>query len=159
MVLVFVFGMTDDVGIILWRSSFWFCLNAPLLEALVASMLVRQTVGEMRSWDVIVLFDFNDWEFGVVASFLILLYSNIPWGEGGDILSWGLKGSGDFYVSSFYNALRGPHVVPFPWKSIWCVKTQKRISFFWMTTWGRILMWQPHFVRIYISSLMLYVSV
>lgn len=47
-------------------------------EALVASMLVRQTVGEMRSWDVIVLFDFKDWDFGVVASFLILLYSIIP---------------------------------------------------------------------------------
>ena len=108
-------------------------------EALVASILVGLAVGGMRSRDVIVPFDFNDWEFGVVASFLILLYSNIPRGEGGDILSWRLEGSGDFYVSSFFNALRGPHVVPFPWKIIWCVKTQKRISFLWMTTWGRIL--------------------
>lgn len=70
-------------------------------EALVAFMLVRQTVGEMRSRDVIILFDFNDWEFGVVASFLILLYSNIPRGEGGDILSRRLEGSGDFYFKFF----------------------------------------------------------
>ena len=37
-------------------------------EASVASMLVRQTVGKMRSWDVSSLLNFNDWEFEVLDS-------------------------------------------------------------------------------------------
>lgn len=37
-------------------------------ETFVTSMLVRQTAGEMRSWDVSSLLNFNDWEFEVVDS-------------------------------------------------------------------------------------------
>ena len=50
-------------------------------------------------------------------------------GVGGDRMRWCLNGNSTFDVHSF-----------FPWKSIWCVKTPKRVSFFvWTAAWGKIL--------------------
>ena len=46
-----------------------------------------------------------------------------------DRMRWCLNGNSTFDVHSF-----------FPWKSIWCVKTPKRVSFFmWTAAWGKIL--------------------
>jgi hypothetical protein len=53
-----------------------------------------------------------------VASFLQLLYSNIPTSEGCDMLGWRLHRSTEFDVRSFYKALLGPSDLHFPWKSV-----------------------------------------
>ena len=73
------FDVGDGTHVHLWHDRWCgdHCLKEvlPILfecsiarEASVASMLVRQTVGEMRSWDVSSLLNFNDWEFEVVDS-------------------------------------------------------------------------------------------
>ena len=49
-------------------------------KALVESLLVMHTMGEMKSLDVRYVWDFNDWELNLVASFLQLLNSHIPRG-------------------------------------------------------------------------------
>ena len=55
-------------------------------------------------------------------------------------MRWQLIGDGVFHVHSYYTMVRGITVVFFPWKSIWCVKAPRRVSFFvWTTAWGRIL--------------------
>ncbi len=65
-----------------------------------------------------------------VDSFFDLLYSHHPQGQGEDQLSWRLPKSGKFEVSSFYEHLREPTGVHFPWKSIWRVKVPHKIAFF-----------------------------
>lgn len=46
--------------------------------ALVESILVRRSEGDLQSWDVNFLRDFNDQELKSVASFVNLFYLNIP---------------------------------------------------------------------------------
>ena len=59
----------------------------------------------------------------------------MPRGEGDDKLSWKLTLTGVFDVCSYYNWLSGTLTNVFPWKSIWCVKVPKMVSFFlWTTT-------------------------
>lgn len=74
-----------------------------------------------------------------VNSFLDHIYSKVPGAEGGDRLQWHLNWSGKLDVRSFYKAVRGTKSSSFPWKSIWCVKASKRVSFILSTTWSKIL--------------------
>ena len=40
----------------------------------------------------------------------------------------------------FYNKLRNPLPIIFPWKGVWKVKTPRCVSFFvWTAVWDRIL--------------------
>ena len=53
---------------------------------------------------------------------------------------WKLSKKGDFDVCSFYDKLRSPLPIIFPWKGIWKVKAPTHVSFFvWSTTWEKIL--------------------
>jgi len=70
-------------------------------EALVESYLVRQGVGERRIWDVRFFCDFNDWELEIVVDFLLILESNSPVSEDGDLMWWVLKKKGVFDICSF----------------------------------------------------------
>uniref|UniRef100_A0A7N2KVU8 Thioredoxin domain-containing protein n=1 Tax=Quercus lobata TaxID=97700 RepID=A0A7N2KVU8_QUELO len=63
-------------------------------EALVESYLVRQGVGERRIWDVRFFCDFNDWELEIVVDFLLILESNSPISEDGDLMWWVPKKKG-----------------------------------------------------------------
>ena len=51
--------------------------------------------------------DFHNWELESVTSFLDLIYSHLPRGDGCDRLNWQLNGRGVFDVQSFNKAL-GP---------------------------------------------------
>ena len=85
---------------------------------------------------------FHDWELEGICSLFQHLYSNMPRGEGGGLLSWKLTRSGVFDVRSYYNFLCfvQPSLRAFPWKSIWGLKVPKRVSFFlWTATWDAIL--------------------
>lgn len=49
-------------------------------------------------------------------------------------------GSGNFDDCSFHSAIGGTNTHSLPWKSIWCTKVPKRVSFFlWSATCGKIL--------------------
>ena len=51
-----------------------------------------------------------------------------------------LKSKGVFDIRSFYNKLRSPLPIIFPWKGVWKVKAPRRVSFFvWTVVWDRIL--------------------
>ena len=71
--------------------------------------------------------------------FLRTLGSNLPQTKNEDHMRWKLTKKGGFDIRSFYNKLRGPLPIIFPWKGIWKVMTPQRVSFFvWMTTWDKI---------------------
>ena len=70
------------------------------------------------------------WVMGDVDAFLRTLSSNLPPTENGDCMRWKLSKNGNFTVHSFYNKLRGPVPIIFPWKSVWKVKAPRRVSFF-----------------------------
>ncbi|XP_065620529.1 uncharacterized protein LOC136063704 [Quercus suber] len=92
-----------------------------------------------RSWNVRLLRDPNDWEMGEVDEFLRTLGSNLPRSELGDRMRWMLTKKGVFDIRSFYNKLRCPLPIIFPWKGIWKVKAPPRVSFFvWTATWEKI---------------------
>ena len=43
-------------------------------------------------------------------------------------------------VRSFYNKLRSPLPITFPWKGVWKVKAPRHVSFFvWIVVWDKIL--------------------
>ena len=47
----------------------------------------------------------------------------------------GLSKKGDFDIRLFYNKLRNPLPIIFPWKGVWKVKAPPRVSFFaWTAT-------------------------
>ena len=72
--------------------------------------------------------------------FLCILGSNLPQTENGDRMRRKLTKNGGFDIRSFYNKLRGPLPIIFPWKGIWKVKAPQHISFFvWTATWDKIL--------------------
>ncbi|XP_050277959.1 uncharacterized protein LOC126719454 [Quercus robur] len=99
-------------------------------EASVASSLERLGIEAPRSWNVRLFKDPNDWELGDVDEFLHTLGSNLPQSEHGDRMRWKLSKKGDFDIRSFYNKLRSPLPIIFPWKGICKVKAPPRISFF-----------------------------
>ena len=72
--------------------------------------------------------------------FLCTLGSNLSPTENGDRMRWKLTKNGDFDIRLFYNKLRSPLPIIFPWKSVWKVKAPRRVSFFvWTAVWDRIL--------------------
>ena len=72
--------------------------------------------------------------------FLRTLSSNLPPTENEDCMRWKLTKNGDFDIRSFYNKLRSPLPIIFPWKCVWRVKASWRVSFFvWTAVWDRIL--------------------
>ena len=106
----------------------------------VASVLVPQSPSHLRDWNVKFGRSFNDWELDQVLAFFSLLHSNTPRGVVADKLHWSLNRNGNFDSRSYYHALHAPEVVYFPWKSIWGVKSPRRVAFFmWTVVWGRIL--------------------
>ena len=106
----------------------------------VASCLERLGIEKWRSWDICFIRRPNDWEMGVVDEFLCTLGSNLPLTENGDRMRWKLTKNGDFDIRSFYNKLRSPLLIIFPWIRIWRVKAPWRVSFFvWTAVWDKIL--------------------
>ena len=106
----------------------------------VASCLERLVIEEWRSWDVCFIRTPNDWEIGVVDDFLRTLGSNLPPTENGKRRRWKLTKNEDLDIRSFYNKLRGPLPIIFPWKGIWKVKAPWCVSFFvWTAVWDKIL--------------------
>ena len=87
-------------------------------EAFLASYLDRLEIEARRSWNVHLIRDPNDWELGVVDNFLRTLGSNLPQTENRDRMRWKLTKNGGFDICSFYNKLRGPLPIIFPWKGI-----------------------------------------
>ena len=55
-------------------------------------------------------------------AFLRILGSNLAPTDNGDHMRWKLSKNGDFDIQSFYNKLRGPLPIIFPWKGVWKVK-------------------------------------
>ena len=99
-------------------------------EASVASSLERLGIEEWRSWDVHFTRRPNDWEMSGVDEFLRTLGSNLPPNENGDRMRWKLTKKGDFDSQSFYNKLRSPLPIIFPWKGVWKVKAPRHVFFF-----------------------------
>ena len=97
-------------------------------------------IEEWRSWDVLFIRRPNDWEMGSVDDFLHTLGSNLSPTENGDCMRWKLTKNGDSDIRSFYNNLRRPLPIIFPWKGVWKVKAPWRVSFFvWTAVWDKIL--------------------
>ena len=66
--------------------------------------------------------------------------SNLPPTVNGDRMRWKLTKNEAFNIRSFYNMLRSPWPIIFPWKGVWKVKAPRRVSFFvWTAVWDRIL--------------------
>ena len=66
--------------------------------------------------------------------------SNLPPTVNGDRMWWKLTKNGAFNIRSFYNKLRSPLPIIFPWKGVWKVKAPRHVSFFvWTAVWDRIL--------------------
>ena len=148
-----VFGLRQGVGdrIKLWIDQ-W-CGDSPLQltflsvygiasnkKVLVASSFERLGIKERRSWDVHFIRRPNDWEMGGVEEFLHTLGSNLPSTENEDRMRWKLTKNEDFDIRSFYNKLRSPLTIIFPWKGVWKVKAPRGVSFFvWTVVWDKIL--------------------
>ena len=145
----FVVGVGDRVK--LWIDH-W-CGDSPLQltfssvygivsnkEASVASSLERLGIEERRSWGVHFIRRPNDWKMGEVDEYLCTLDSNLPPFVNGDHMQWKLTKNGNFDIRSFYNKLRSPLPIIFPWKGVWKVKVPRRVSFFvWIAVWDKIL--------------------
>ena len=71
--------------------------------------------------------------------FLHTLGSNLPHSKQIDRMIWKLSKKGDFDVCSFYDKLRCPLPIIFPWKGIWKVKAPTHVSFVWFAIWEKIL--------------------
>ena len=65
-------------------------------NASVESLLVRQVEGRSRNWHVEFIRNFNDWEIDEVASFVHLLDSHTPLGEGKDRMIWKFMNNEEF---------------------------------------------------------------
>ena len=77
---------------------------------------------------------------GVVDEFLRTLGANLPPTVNGDCMRWKLTKNEAFNIRSFYNKLRNPLPIIFPWKGVWKVKASRHVSFVvWTTVWDRIL--------------------
>ena len=108
-------------------------------ETSVASSLEQLGLEERRSWDVHFIRRPNDWKMGGVDDFLCTLGSNLPPTKNRNRMRWKLTKNKDFNIRSFYNKLRSPLPIIFPWKGVWKVKAPRRVSFFvWIAVWDRI---------------------
>ena len=74
-------------------------------NASVESLLVRQVEGRSRNWHVEFIRNFNDWEIDEVASFVHLLDSSTPLGEGNDRMIRKLINNEEFAMQSFYEKI------------------------------------------------------
>ena len=95
----------------------------------MAELLSPNASGEGRNWKINFHKEVHDWELDSVTSLFTHIYSLVPNEEGGDRMRQSLNGNGTFDVHSFYKAIRCTGRIPFPWKSIWHVKSPKRVSF------------------------------
>ena len=74
------------------------------------------------------------------CSIFSLIHSKIPKDESPDAMRWTLRQHDKFDAKSFYHALSDQSDSKFPWKTIWRVKTPRRVAFFvWTAAWGKIL--------------------
>jgi hypothetical protein len=97
-------------------------------------------VDGVAHWNVVFTRYAQDWEVDMVLSFYERLYSNRIQHGAVDRLVWNLSKRGIFEVKTLYRAFTSPEVVSFPWKSIWRVKSLKRLSFFvWTMALEKIL--------------------
>ena len=108
-------------------------------EAWISNLIVSNSKGGSRSWNLQFPWASQDWELDTVCSFIEFLYSSMPRGEGVDNLTWKLTKTEVFDVCSYYKLLSGPLTDVFPWECIWCAKVPKKVPFFWKTTRDRIL--------------------
>uniref|UniRef100_A0A2N9HR23 DNA repair protein RAD50 n=1 Tax=Fagus sylvatica TaxID=28930 RepID=A0A2N9HR23_FAGSY len=130
-------GMIAGVVMFLLKILILFYSNAPLTKRPRLEMCYFRVQGR-QDWNVTFTRNFNDWEMDLVVSFLNLLQSNIPAMEVEDGLWWKLKKTGRFDTRSYYEALRDPPQVDFPWKSIWRSKAPRWVSFFvWTAAWNK----------------------
>ena len=102
----------------------------PIKKASVASSLEWLGIENRRSWNVLFIQRPNDWDMGVVDDFLRTLGSNLPPTVNGDRMQWKLTKNETFNIRSFYNKLRSPLPIIFPWKGVWKVKAPRCVSFF-----------------------------
>ena len=102
--------------------------------AMISDMVECASDGSGRSWNLCFRHAFQDWETGIFYDFFAHISSKLP-REGDDTMIWQLNCSSVFDVHSFYFSLLAAPLVSFPWKSIWCVKVSKRVTFFlWTAT-------------------------
>jgi hypothetical protein len=96
--------------------------------------------GTNPTWDVEFSRPVQDWELGVVDSFMGFLYF-VPLRLGRlDSVHWNLSSHVIFEVSSFYSALTQPSTSHFPWRFVWKSKVPSRVAFFiWTASLGKIL--------------------
>jgi hypothetical protein len=114
------------------RIKFW------SQEAMVADYLHFH--GTIPIWDVEFFRPAQDWELGVVDSFMGFLYS-VPMHPGRmDSIFWNFSSHASFEVSSFYSALTQSATSQFPWRLVWKAKVPSRVAFFiWTASLGKIL--------------------
>ena len=108
-------------------------------EAMVSEMVDYAPDGGGRSWNLRFHRAFQDQETEIFYDFFAYISSKLP-RRGDDTMIWQLNHSGVFDVHSFYTSLLAAPLVSFPWKSIWCVKVPKRVTFFlWTAARGGLL--------------------
>ena len=84
----------------------------------------------LNGWDVRFTQDLNDGKLDLMLDFLHIVEFSTPSLESEDHMRWKLKRNGDFDIRSFYNELRGPFSVVFPWKGVWKVEAPQQVSLF-----------------------------
>uniref|UniRef100_A0A2N9I593 Reverse transcriptase domain-containing protein n=1 Tax=Fagus sylvatica TaxID=28930 RepID=A0A2N9I593_FAGSY len=128
------------------RIRFWhdnWCGNGPLKtqfpvlfacsldkDASIASNLVNSSGNGGRTWDILFIRDFHDWEVDQVFTFFNFIQSRIPISVDLDSMHWRPRQHGVFDTKSFYHVMDGTQEIKFPWKAIWRVKAPRRVSFF-----------------------------
>ena len=91
-------------------------------------------------WEMDFICSIHDWELESISTFLDLLYSVSPKGQGQDQICWKPTMSKTFQVCLFYHVLSSKAGVLFTWKCIWKPKVPPRVAFFiWTVVLGRIL--------------------
>lgn len=78
------------------------------------------------SFGIVFFKAFKDWELEY-ASFFDLLDTYLLTGIGEDRMCWKLSRSGKFEVQSFYDILRGPMTISFPWRDLWRAKGPRKV--------------------------------
>lgn len=118
-----------------WLSQF--CKRTPTIRRIQWSLYWWGRLRGRRSWDVMFHWDFNDWELDLLAAFLHLLESHIPFIESGDWVRWRLRKNGKFDIRSYYNLLWGLLPSLSLEKVFGVVKVHRQVSFFvWTAMWG-----------------------
>ena len=96
--------------------------------------------GEVRSWNLLFLRSFNDWEMEEVEGLFQKIHHLVLHSDVEDVLSWKISKNGFFSVRSLYRSLTSTSSEPFPWSIIWRSWAPIRVSFFaWKASWNIIL--------------------